>query len=86
MSLREQVEGRLKAAQINGGAAAAEPRGNGRYVVTGRDGHTRYTVHVLSAENAACDCPAFVKGGGRFCWHAAAALLRNLADSQAMVA
>jgi uncharacterized Zn finger protein len=75
---RELLEGRIRAAWINGGPSAATPRGNDRYVVTGRDGATRYTVNVLSSERAACDCPAGLHG--RFCWHAAAAMLRRTAD------
>jgi hypothetical protein len=82
-SVREQVEGRIRAAWVNGGPSAATPRGSDRFLVTGRDGHARYTVHVLSAEHATCDCPAGLHG--RFCWHAAAALLRRTADV-AMVA
>jgi len=78
-TVREQVEGRIRAAWVNGGPSAAIPRGSSRYVVTGRDGHARYTVHVLSIERATCDCPAGLHD--RFCWHAASALLRRAADA-----
>ena len=77
---RSKVEGRLQAAQINGGAAAAQPRGDGRFLVTGRAGD-RYTVKVFDLETMLCDCKA-----GRYgtpCWHAAAAYLRIIADRAA---
>jgi SWIM zinc finger len=79
MTIREQLEARIKAAWINGGPEAATPRGNGRFLVTGRDGETRYTVHVLASDAATCDCPAGLHG--RACWHAAAAYLRTIADA-----
>lgn len=82
-TVREQLEGRIRAAWVNGGPSAAIPRGSDRFMVIGRDGASRYTVHVLTAERATCDCPAGIHG--RFCWHAAAALLRRTADA-AMVA
>lgn len=77
LSEREQLRGRLHAAKVNGGATAAIPRGNGRYMVTGR-AETRYTVNLLG-DRAMCDCKA--GSFGRPCWHAAAAWLRRLADS-----
>jgi len=73
----EQLAGRLHAAKVNGGAAVATPRGNGRYGVTGR-AETRYTVHLIG-DRAFCDCKA--GSFGRPCWHAAAAWLRRLADT-----
>ena len=77
MTEREKIEGRLAAAKVNGGAAAATPRGNGRYTVIGRaDG--RYTVEVLNRETMMCDCASGRHGG--FCWHAAAVYLRIIAD------
>jgi hypothetical protein len=36
-TLREKIEGRLRAAKINSGASAAQPRGNGIFTVTGRE-------------------------------------------------
>ncbi len=75
---REKIEGRLEAAKVNGGAAAAEPRGNGRYTVEGRAG-ARYTVWALNAETFFCDCKAGTTSGTP-CWHAAAAFLRIVAD------
>ncbi len=51
---REKIEGRLEAAKVNGGAAAVEPRGNGRFTVEGRAG-ARYTVWALNAETFLCD-------------------------------
>ncbi len=75
---REKIESRLLAAKVNGGAAAAEPRGNGRYTVEGRAG-ARYTVWALNAETFFCDCAAGTKSGTP-CWHAAAAFLRIVAD------
>ncbi len=74
---REKIEGRLLAAKVNGGAAAAEPRGNGRYTVEGRSG-ARYTVWALNAETFFCDCKAGTTSGTP-CWHAAAAFLRIIA-------
>ena len=53
-------------------------------MVTGRNGHARYTVHILTAERATCDCPAGLHG--RFCWHAAAAMLRRTADDAMVLA
>lgn len=79
MSYRTKVEGRLEAAKINGGAAAATPRGNDRYTVVGREG-ARYTVMVFNIETMACDCRAGRNGGGTPCWHAAAVYLRLVAD------
>lgn len=76
---QEQVSSRFAAAKINGGASAAQPRGNGRYTVTGRAGD-RYTCFVIDLDNVKCDCRA-----GQFdkpCWHAAAAFLRHIADHQ----
>jgi hypothetical protein len=85
MSEREKMEGRLRAAQINGGAAAATPRGDGRYTVISRDGVTRYTVYAVTREYFRCDCKS-----GQFrenaCWHSAAAFLRVTADSLAEAA
>jgi len=75
---REKIEGRLEAAKVNGGATAAEPRGNDRYSVTGRSG-ARYTVWAVNAETFLCDCKAGTTSGTP-CWHAAAAYLRTLAD------
>jgi len=75
---REKIEGRLQVAKINGGAAAAEPRGNDRYTVEGRAG-ARYTVWALNAETFFCDCKAGTTSGTP-CWHAAAAFLRIIAD------
>ncbi len=75
---REKIEGRLQVAKVNGGAAAAEPRGNGRYTVEGRAG-ARYTVWALNAETFFCDCKAGTTSGTP-CWHAAAAFLRIVAD------
>ncbi len=78
---REKIEGRLEAAKVNGGAAAAEPRGNDRYTVEGRSG-ARYTVWAMNAETFFCDCKAGTTSGTP-CWHAAAAFLRIVADSAA---
>ncbi len=77
MTEREKVQGRLEAAKVNGGAAAATPRGNDRYTVSGRTG-TRYTVFAPSLETLVCDCKAGVHGGD--CWHKASVYLRMLAD------
>jgi hypothetical protein len=71
MTTREKLEGRLEAAKVNGGAAAAQPRGDGRYAVTGRAGD-RYTAHVLSLDAIRCDCKAGQFGNA--CWHAAGRL------------
>ena len=78
---REKIEGRLEAAKVNGGAAAAEPRGNDRYTVEGRSG-ARYTVWALNAETFFCDCKAGTTSGTP-CWHAAAVFLRIVADRAA---
>jgi hypothetical protein len=88
MTERERIEGRLQAAKLNGGAAAAQPRGSGRYLVTGRDGHTRYTVQVAGPDRAFCDCPAGIHrnaDGFPGCWHTVAALMRDLADGGSMI-
>jgi hypothetical protein len=82
---KEQIGDRVKAAWINGGPRAAQPRGVGhhgqdRYTVTSRDGKTRYTVNVFGTEDTFCDCPAGLNGV--LCWHVCAALLRRLADEQ----
>lgn len=77
MTHREKIEGRLHAAQVNGGAAAATPRGNNRYTVTGRSG-SRYTVAVFDLESMICDCKA--GSYGTPCWHTAAVYLRLIAD------
>lgn len=79
-ALQDIIQGRLQAAKVNGGASAAQPRGDGRYVVTGR-ADARYTVHVASLDAIACDCPAGIHD--KPCWHAAAAFLRYVADSTA---
>ncbi len=63
---REKIEGRLEAAKVNGGATAAEPRGNDRYSVTGRSG-ARYTVWAVNAETFLCDCRAGTTSGTP-CW------------------
>jgi len=75
---REKIEGRLLVAKVNGGAAAAEPRGNDRFTVEGRAG-ARYTVWALNAETFLCDCQAGTTSGTP-CWHAAATFLRIVAD------
>ncbi len=77
MTEREKVQGRLATAKINGGAAAAEPRGNGRFTVTGRAGD-RYTVQAFGLETFVCDCKAGRYGGD--CWHKAATYLRMISD------
>lgn len=79
MTEREKAEGRLAAAIINGGAAAAIPRGDDRYTVLGRSGD-RYTVHAFCLDDLRCDCKAGLLGGGTACWHAAAVYLRLIAD------
>jgi hypothetical protein len=79
-ALQDIIQGRLRAAKVNGGASAAQPHGDGRYTVTGR-ADARYTVHVASLDAIACDCPAGIYG--KPCWHAAAAYLRVVADSEA---
>ena len=76
-TLREKLQSRLHAANVNGGASAAQPRGNGIFTVTGRAG-ARYSVKVFDLETIVCDCKA-----GQFsnpCWHAGAAYLRLIAD------
>jgi uncharacterized Zn finger protein len=78
MTEREKAESRLRAALVNGGAKAAQPRGDSRYTVYGRT-ENRYTVFAPSMERMICDCPA-----GTFdkdCWHKAAVYLRLVADS-----
>jgi hypothetical protein len=77
---REKLEGRLHAAKVNGGAAAATPRGDGRFTVVGRAGD-RYTVQVFDLETMTCDCKAGQFGTA--CWHAAATYLRIIADRTA---
>lgn len=74
---RARIQGRLHAAQINGGAAAATPRGGDLYTVTGRTG-THYSVKVVDLDNIFCDCKAGQCGVP--CWHSAAAFLRIIAD------
>ena len=81
---QQQVEDRIRVAWHNGGPAAAQPRGEGRFVVTGRAGSSRYTVVLIGRGAATCDCPAGLHG--RTCWHAAAAWLRALADSMTSAA
>jgi uncharacterized Zn finger protein len=81
MTAREKLTARFEAAKINGGAAAAEPRANGRYTVTGRAGD-RYTCHVRSLDHIACDCKAGQHG--KPCWHAAATFLRYIADQSVL--
>jgi hypothetical protein len=76
MTEREKLQSRLEAAKINGGAAAAIPRGNDRYTVEGRAG-ARYTVWVLG-DRYMCDCKAGMYGNA--CYHAACAYLRIIAD------
>jgi hypothetical protein len=73
---------RIRVAWMNGGPKAATPRGDGRYLVTGRDGLTRYTVNVRTLDAIACDCAGGMRG--RPCWHAAAAYLRHVADAVAV--
>jgi hypothetical protein len=84
MTVKEQLEARIKVAWHNGGPEAATPRGNGRFLITGRDGQSRYTVHLVSSEVATCDCAAGIHG--RACWHAAAAWLRSIADARPTIA
>lgn len=73
---RSHLEGRLHAARVNGGPAAARPRGNGIYTVVGR-GDVRYTVRARSLDSFECDCPAGRHGVA--CWHVAAVYLRIVA-------
>lgn len=80
---REKIEGRLEAAKVNGGAAAAQPRGNDRYTVIGRSGG-RYTVWAMNADTLLCDCKAGTTSATP-CWHAAAVFLRIVADRAAAV-
>jgi len=79
----QKVDARFHAAKVNGGAAAAEPRGNGLFTVTGRAG-ARYSVRAWSLDHITCDCRAGQFGNP--CWHAAAAFLRHIADSMAVPA
>jgi uncharacterized Zn finger protein len=81
MTTREQVEGRIRTAWINGGPLAVTPRSDERYTVEGRLG-TRYTVHVIGWEHATCDCKAGLHG--TLCWHLMAVLLRRVADAMAL--
>jgi uncharacterized Zn finger protein len=78
MTEREKLQGRLDAVKVNGGASAAQPRGNDRYTVEGRSGG-RYTVQVFTIETMACDCRAGIHGVA--CWHSAAVYLRLIADA-----
>jgi hypothetical protein len=84
-SVREQAQGRLAAAIVNGGAQAAEPRGNGTYTIRGRAGD-RYTCRVISLDVVQCDCKAAISRGSNACWHSAAAWLRAVADRTLEVA
>jgi uncharacterized Zn finger protein len=84
MTESEKVQGRLEVAKINGGAAAATPRGNGRFTVEGRAGD-RYTVQVFDRETMRCDCKAGQYGNNP-CWHQAATFLRIIADSTLVTA
>ncbi len=77
-TFREKVEGRLHAAKVNGGASAAQPRGNGIFTVTGRAG-ARYSVRVFDLETMMCDCKAGQFGNP--CWHVAAAYLRLVSEN-----
>lgn len=81
-SYRDKVEGRLHAAQINGGASAATPRGDDRYTVVGRAGD-RYTVLAVDLETMRCDCKADQYGAP--CWHAASVYLRIVAGRATML-
>lgn len=76
-ALRDRLQGRLHAAEVNGGAQAAQPRGNGIFTVFGR-AETRYTVRIFDLDNIRCDCKAGQYGTP--CWHAGAAYLRAIAD------
>ena len=78
MPYRAQLERRLAAAALNGGAQAVTPRNANLYTVTGRAG-TRYTVATFGLESIRCDCKAGLCDVP--CWHAAAVYLRLVADS-----
>jgi hypothetical protein len=78
-SLRDRVQDRLQVAKINGGAACAEPRGNGRFTVHGRTGN-RYTCVIVDRETIICDCRSGLYHGPSSCWHSACAFLRAIAD------
>jgi hypothetical protein len=79
MTWKEKVEGRIKAAIVNGGASAATPRGDGRFTVRGRAGD-RYTVVTFGlGAMVRCDCKAGIHDVP--CWHAAAVYLLMVASS-----
>jgi hypothetical protein len=81
MSLRQKLEARLAVAKLNGGAAAALPRGNGRFCVIGRVGNARYTGLAHSVDRFSCDCRhGQYAGTDASCYHAACVYLRLLAD------
>ncbi len=75
---RKTLQGRLHAAKVNGGASAAQPRGNGIFTVIGR-ARDRYTVRVETLDRISCDCRAGQYGAP--CWHVAAAYLRVVSDN-----